>query len=200
MMTDIRYIIYNSYMGLSCLRSPQSGFRRDRKDDEDSSRCRGMSLQPDADELDRLILKALAEGPRTPYSDIAEQLAEEGHEMSSEGVRHRVSKLLDRTSIFFLLEPEEHEWEIVRLAISVSDEPGAKGEAMEAIAEMSFWLVTRGIGTYDIYAVATAATNSRVDELVSRVEELDTVVDVEHSIETSRYTNVDDYLSAGQRD
>lgn len=159
-----------------------------------------MSLQPDADELDRLILKALAEGPRTPYSDIAEQLAEEGHEMSSEGVRHRVSKLLDRTSIFFLLEPEEHEWEIVRLAVSVSDEPRAKGEAMEAIAEMSFWLVTRGIGTYDIYAVATAATNSRVDELVSRVEELDTVVDVEHSIETSRNTNVDDYLSAGQRD
>ena len=159
-----------------------------------------MSLQPDADELDRLILKALADGPRTPYSDIAEQLAAEGHEMSSEGVRHRVSNLLDRTSIFFLLEPEEHDWEIVRLAISVSDEPDSKAEAMEQIAEMSFWLVTRGIGTFDIYAVATAATNSRVDDLVSRVEELDSVVEVEHSIETSRDTNVDDYLSAGQRD
>lgn len=159
-----------------------------------------MSLQPDADELDRLILKALAEGPRTPYSDIAEQLAEEGHEMSSEGVRHRVSNLLDRTSIFFLLEPDEHEWEIVRLAIRVGDEPGSKAEAMAEIAEMSFWLVTRGIGTFDIYAVATAATNTDVDELVSRVEELDDVVDVEHSIETTRDTNVDDYLSAGRRD
>lgn len=159
-----------------------------------------MTLEHDADELDRLILKALAEGPRTPYSDIAEKLAEEGYEMSSEGVRHRVSKLLDRTSIFFLLEPEEHEWEIVRLAVSVSDAPGAKEDAMERISGMPFWLVTRGIGTYDLYAVATAATNSRVDELVSQVEELDSVVGVEHSIETTRHTNVDDYLSAGQRD
>lgn len=157
-----------------------------------------MSIQPGADELDRLILKILANGPRTPYSDIAEQLADEGYEMSSEGVRHRVSKLLERTSIFFLLEPDEHEWEIVRLAISVTDDPGGKTEAMERISEMPFWLVVRGIGTYDIYAVATAATNSRVDELVSTVEELDAVVDVDHSIETSRYTNVEDYLSVGQ--
>lgn len=159
-----------------------------------------MSLQPDADEVDRIILKALANGPRTPYSDIAEQLAAEGHEMSSEGVRHRVSKLLDRTSIFFLLEPEEHEWEIVRLAITVSDEPEAKTTALEQISEMPFWLVTRGIGTYDVYAVATAATNSQVDDLVRAVTELDSVVEVEQSVETSRHTNVDDYLSAGQRE
>ncbi|SDF71243.1 DNA-binding transcriptional regulator, Lrp family [Halorientalis regularis] len=163
------------------------------------STCLGMSLEPDADEVDRIILKALANGPRTPYSDIAERLASEGHEMSSEGVRHRVSKLLDRTSIFFLLEPEEHEWEIVRLAITVTDDADAKSTALDRISEMPFWLVTRGVGTYDIYAVATAATNSRVDELVSQVRELGVVADVEQSIETSRDTNVDDYLSAGQR-
>ncbi|WP_336000703.1 Lrp/AsnC family transcriptional regulator [Halorientalis halophila] len=159
-----------------------------------------MSLQPDADEVDRIILKALANGPRTPYSDIAEQLAAEGHEMSSEGVRHRVSKLLDRTSIFFLLEPDEHEWEIVRLAIRVTDDPDAKATALEEISEMPFWLVTRGVGTYDVYAVASAATNSRVDELVTAVTELEIVESVDHSTETSRHTNVDDYLSAGQRD
>jgi DNA-binding Lrp family transcriptional regulator len=159
-----------------------------------------MSLKPDADEVDRIILKALANGPRTSYSDIAERLSQEGHEMSSEGVRHRVSKLLNRTSIFFLLEPEEHEWEIVRLAITVTDETDAKSTALNRISEMPFWLVTRGVGTYDIYAVATAATNSRVDELVSKVRELDVVDNVEQSIETSRDTNVDDYLTPGQRE
>ncbi|MFB6164155.1 MAG: Lrp/AsnC family transcriptional regulator [Haloarculaceae archaeon] len=159
-----------------------------------------MVLQPDADEVDRLILKALAKGPRTPYADIAEELADRGHEMSSEGVRHRVTKLLDRTSIFFLLEPEEHDWEIVRLAVSVSDADGAKERAMDQLSEMPFWLVTRGVGSYDVYAVATAADNAEVDRLLTAVEELDDVVDVEHSIETSRTTNVDDYLSAGRRE
>ena len=152
----------------------------------------------DIDKLDRLILKVLANDPRAPYSDIAHDIAEEGYEMSSEGVRYRVSKLLEQTSIFFLLAPSDHDWEIVRLAISVHDDPGAKEEAFAAIAEMPFWLVCRGVGTYDIYAAGTTPSNSKVDELVRNVEELDAVVDVEYSIETRRDTNVDAYLSPDQ--
>ncbi|WP_254538487.1 Lrp/AsnC family transcriptional regulator [Halomarina litorea] len=152
----------------------------------------------DLDELDRLILKVLASDPRAPYSDIAERVAEEGYEMSSEGVRYRVSKLFEQTSIFFLLAPSEHNWEIVRLAISVSDDPDAKSEALAAVSEMPFWLVCRGVGSYDIYAVATAASNSEVDRLVREVEELPAVESVDYSIETERYTNVDNYLSPDQ--
>lgn len=150
------------------------------------------------DQLDRLILKVLAKDPRAPYSDIAEEIAEEGYEMSSEGVRYRVSKLLDQTSIFFLLAPSEHEWEIVRMAISVSGEPNAKTEALDAISEMPFWLVCRGVGDFDIYAAGTAPSNVEVDMLVRDVQELEQVVDVSYSIETERDTNVDDYLSPGQ--
>lgn len=149
----------------------------------------------DVDKLDRLILKVLADDPRAPYSDIAEEIAEEGYEMSSEGIRYRVAKLFEQTSIFFLLAPSEHDWEIVRMNISVSDEPGAKGQAFEEISEMPFWLVCRGVGTYDIYAAGTAPSNVEVDELIRDVEELDVVVDVGYSIETNRDTNVDDYLS-----
>ncbi|MFC7157142.1 Lrp/AsnC family transcriptional regulator [Halomarina halobia] len=152
----------------------------------------------DIDELDRLILKVLANDPRAPYSDIAEAIAEEGHEMSSEGIRYRVSKLLDQTSIFFLLSPGGHDWEIVRLAISVSDEPGAKEAAFEAVSGMPFWLVCRGVGSYDLYAAATAPSNVEVDSLLREVEELDSVVGVDYSIETQRDTNVDDYLSPEQ--
>ena len=147
------------------------------------------------DDIDRTILKILADDPRTPYSEIASGLVEEGHELSTEGVRKRVSKLLKRTSPFFLLAPEEHDWEIVRLAISVADEPGAKDALLDEIAEMPFWLVCKGIGTYDIYAVATAVSNEDVDALVQRVAEIETVADVEFSIETERDTNVDDYLT-----
>ncbi|ELY50452.1 Lrp/AsnC family transcriptional regulator [Natronolimnohabitans innermongolicus] len=149
----------------------------------------------DVDDIDRAILKILADDPRMPYSEIARVLADKGHELSTEGVRKRVSKLLDRTSPFFLLEPEEHDWEIVRLAISVTDEPGAKDALLEEIAEMPFWLVCKGIGTYDIYAVATAVSNEDVDALVQHVREIDTVADIEFSIETSRDTTVDDYLT-----
>lgn len=152
----------------------------------------------DLDKLDRLILKLLAADPRAPYSDIAERVAEEGYEMSSEGVRYRVSKLLERTSIFFLLAPSEHDWEIVRLAVSVGDGPDAKSDALDAVSEMPFWLVCRGVGSYDIYAVATAASNAEVDRLVREVEELPAVAEVDYSIETERYTNVDTYLSPDQ--
>ncbi|SEH18180.1 DNA-binding transcriptional regulator, Lrp family [Natronorubrum sediminis] len=149
----------------------------------------------DVDDIDRAILKILADDPRTPYSEIARILVDKGYELSTEGVRKRVTKLLERTSPFFLLEPQEHDWEIVRLAISVTDEPGAKDALLDEIAEMPFWLVCKGIGTYDIYAVATAVSNEDVDALVQRVKEIDTVADIEFSIETSRDTNVDDYLT-----
>lgn len=152
----------------------------------------------DLDKLDRLILKVLATDPRAPYSDIADRLAEEGYDMSSEGVRYRVSKLLEQTSIFFLLAPSEHNWEIVRLAISVGDDPDAKSKALDAVSEMPFWLVCRGVGSYDIYAVATAASNAEVDRLVREVEELPAVSEVEYSIETERHTDIDTYLSPEQ--
>ncbi|THE66330.1 Lrp/AsnC family transcriptional regulator [Salinadaptatus halalkaliphilus] len=147
------------------------------------------------DEIDRAILKVLAQDPRTPYADIADRLVDEGYELSAEGVRNRVSKLLQKTSPFFLLEPEEHDWEILRLAVSVADASGARDDVMERIADMPFWLVCKGIGTYDVYAVATAASNADVDALVQQVKTMETVTNVEFSIETGRDTNVDDYLS-----
>jgi hypothetical protein len=59
---------------------------------------------------------------------------------------------------------------------------------------MKFWLVCRGFGTYDIYAVASAASTQEVDDLVSEVRELDVIDEVDHSLETDRRTDVNDYL------
>lgn len=148
----------------------------------------------DLDEIDRIILRILAQDPRAPYSDIAERLKDEGHEMSGEGIRHRVSNILDRTSIFFLLAPEDHTWEIVRLAVRAADGEGDKAAAFETLSDMKFWLVCRGFGDFDFYAVASAATTQEVDDLVSEVRELDVVDEVEHSLETNRRTDVNDYL------
>ena len=151
------------------------------------------------DEIDRMLLRILAKDPRAPYSDIADELEERGYEMSSEGIRYRVKNIFNKTSIFFLLSPEEHNWEIVRLAVSAVDEEGAKEALFEELSSMRFWLVCRGIGTYDAYAIASAESTQEVDELVTRVEELDEVDSTKHSIETDRRTDVDDYL-ATQRD
>ena len=153
-----------------------------------------QSVEHTTDRLDRTILKILAEDPRMPYSDIADRLLEEDYEMSAEGVRKRVTRLLDITSPFFLLEPQEHDWEIVRIAIWAADEHGAKDDAHATISEMPFWLVCNGIGTYDIYAVASVPSNAEIDDLVRQVRELDSVADLEFTIETGRDTNVDNYL------
>ncbi|GAA0250869.1 AsnC family transcriptional regulator [Haladaptatus pallidirubidus] len=145
------------------------------------------------DEIDSEILRLLAADPRAPYSEIADHLEAAGYEMSSEGIRYRVSKLLDATTVFFLLDPEDVSWEIVRIAVKAVDESEAKTKTFEKIADMRFWHVTRGIGTYDVYAVGMAPTLAKVDELVTTIEEYEFVENVEHIVVTERESAMSDY-------
>lgn len=145
------------------------------------------------DDMDSLILQILSSDPRAPYSEIANKLEEAGYEMSSEGIRYRVSKLLDTTTVFFLLDPEDISWEIVRIAVEAIDEEGAKDEAFERIVGMRLWHVVRGLGTYDVYAVGMAPTLSEIDDLVTTIEEFDVVKRVDHIVVTDRESNMEDY-------
>lgn len=145
------------------------------------------------DDIDSLILQILSSDPRTPYSEIATRLEEAGHEMSSEGIRYRVSKLLDTTTVFFLLDPEDISWEIVRIAVEAVDEDGAKDETFRKISEMRLWHVVRGLGTYDVYAVGMAPTLSEIDDLVTSIEEYDEVERVDHMVVTERESDMKDY-------
>lgn len=147
------------------------------------------------DDIDRVILRILARNPRIPYSDIAEELAEEGYEMSSEGIRYRVSNLFDSTSILLLTAPKDHGWEVLRLLVSVENEPGAEREAFERLQEMEFWMACRTMGSSDLYAVATARSNREAHEMVSEVRGLEHVESVEPLIETDRETDISNYLS-----
>jgi DNA-binding Lrp family transcriptional regulator len=149
----------------------------------------------DLDDIDRTILRILAQDPRTPYSDIADQLDAAGHEMSSEGIRYRVAKLFETTSILLLTEPKEHGWEVVRLFVTVENDPDAKPETFVALQSMKFWMVCRAMGSFDLYAVATIQSNHAADELVSRVRALAGVDEVFHAVETDRTTEIDNYLS-----
>lgn len=158
-------------------------------------------MSPDSrsslDEIDHLILSILAKNPRTPYSDIADGLAAKGHSMSAEAIRKRVSKIFEATSMFFLLSPDEHDWEIARIGIRVENEPGAKARVLDAISEMNIWFINRGFGTLDLYAVATAASNEEVEQLLTEIRELDGVADIEYIVETGRITNIQNYLLSG---
>lgn len=147
------------------------------------------------DEIDSYILSILARDPRTPYKEIADELDDAGFEMSGEGIRYRVRKLMDVTTTFFFIDLEQVTGEIVRIAVTVSDDPDAKQRAYEAISEMPFWHTTRGIGTYDVYAVGIAKTIHDIDELVTTVKELECVDSVEHIVATERNGDIEDYLS-----
>lgn len=152
------------------------------------------------DDIDAQILRILANDPRMPYQDIANELAEVGYEMSGEGIRYRVSKLMEATTAFFLLDPERTSWEreIVRIAARATDGPGDKTEMFERISEMPFWHVTMGIGTYDVYAVAMAPSLSDIESLLTTVRELDCVDTVDHIVVTERSSDLDDYYRAGE--
>lgn len=145
------------------------------------------------DEVDSHILRVLSENPRAPYQKIADELADEGHDMSGEGVRYRVSKLTDATTAFFLLDPEDVSWEIVRVSVRATDAPGAKHEAFERVSDLPFWHVTLGIGTYDVYAVGMAPTLADIEELVTTVREFESVGTVDHIVVTERHSDLDDY-------
>ncbi|SEH17194.1 DNA-binding transcriptional regulator, Lrp family [Natronorubrum sediminis] len=146
------------------------------------------------DEIDRRILEILANDPRSPYADISDELAQHGIELSSEGVRRRVTTLLDDMTSFFLPRPERNSWEIVLVTIKTENCENSKRDAFEAMADMDFWFVAEGFGTIDLYGIMTAKSNSEIGDLLVRLEALDSVREINHFIETDRAVNIRNYL------
>lgn len=147
------------------------------------------------DDIDGVILRALAENPRIPYSEITDTLAEIGYEMSPEGVRYRVDKIIELTTVFFLVDPQIVSWEILRISVSTKDREDSKREAFEFLCEQPFWHVSRGIGTYDLYAVGSLPSLQKVDELVATVREEDCVSKVEYIVVTERNQDMTQYMN-----
>lgn len=154
------------------------------------------SAQVDSfDEIDTEILQILTENPRTPYAEIQERIKEQGHEMSTEGIRYRVSKIFDRTTPFFLLDPKRIDWEIVRIAAKTADKPGAKDDAFEFICSLPFWHVSKGIGTFDLFGVGTAPSMKDVEELITEIRESHLIDQIDYLIVTERNRDMNSYLS-----
>lgn len=149
------------------------------------------------DEIDREILQLLTRDPRMPYSEIAKHLEEVGHSMSSEGVRHRVTKLFDETSIFLLTGAKGNDWEVMRLNVVVEDDPGASEAVFDRLGDLDFWLVSRGFGTVDVHAVATISDVGEADELVNTVRSFEEVASVTYFLETERTTDMHKYTISG---
>lgn len=145
------------------------------------------------DAIDREILQLLLQDPRMAYSEIARHLEDVGHQMSSEGVRNRVTKLFDETSIFLLMGPQGNDWEIIRLNVVVKNEAGASEAVYDRMSDRDFWLVCRGFGTVDVHAVATVADISEADDLVNSIRSYDEVETVNYFLETDRTTDMHNY-------
>jgi hypothetical protein len=146
------------------------------------------------DEIDRRILEILATDPRSPYADIANELAEYGIDMSSEGVRRRVTSLLENMTSFFLPRPERNSWEIVLVTVRTTNDPTAKRGVFEAMSDMAFWFVAEGFGTVDAYGIATAKSNAEIDDLLVQVRGLESVTEIDYFIETDRNVDIGNYL------
>lgn len=147
------------------------------------------------DDIDGVILRTLAKNPRIPYSEITDTLAEMGHEMSPEGVRYRVDKIIELTTVFFLVDPQKVSWEILRVAVSTEEAADSKRAAFDLLCDQPFWHVSRGVGTYDLYAVGSLPSLEKVDELVTTVSEADCVRDVDYIVVTERNQDMTQYLN-----
>jgi DNA-binding Lrp family transcriptional regulator len=147
------------------------------------------------DEIDREILRMLSKNPRIPYKELSSKLEESGYEMTGEGVRYRVSKLLDATSPFFLLLPAEFGWEVLRICIVVENMKNAVDEVNEAVCESDAWLVTKGFGDFDIWAIMIAKNNRDIQNFLTNIKSIEYVDQVHHFVETERQTYMKDYLT-----
>lgn len=154
----------------------------------------GKSSATELDEIDRLILGILSDDPRTPYSDIATELEKNGYQMSGEGIRHRVKHLFEATSTFFMLNPESHDWHVLRVTISVDDSTDAKPAVIDELQTMPFWFLSSGLGSFDIYANVLAKTLKEVDDQVADVRSIDGVERVDFFLETNRETDMRKYF------
>jgi DNA-binding Lrp family transcriptional regulator len=152
------------------------------------------------DAIDTQILVILSEDPRMSYQQLSRRLEEEGYQMSAEGVRRRVTDLMAATTPFFLLDPEQLAWEIVRISVRATDGPGDKDDAFDRIAEMPFWHVTKGIGTYDIYGVGMAPTMADIDAMVTEIRGYDCVAEIDFIVVTDRRSDLQDYYRQGLRE
>ena len=150
--------------------------------------------QDQLDEIDRIIMGILTTDPRIPYNDIAMKLSERGYEMSSEGVRHRVLSIFDITSTFFMLDPSEHGWHVLRVAISVDGGGAARDRVLDELKNEPVWFTGGGIGTFDIYAVATTPSMQKTDRLLNNIQGIDDVNDVAHFLETERKIDISKYI------
>ena len=147
------------------------------------------------DKIDKEILTVLAQNPRIPYSELSERLGESGYEMSSEGIRYRVSKILETTTVFFLLDPQKTTWEVIRVMVVTTEDPGAKENTFQMVSNMPFWHVSRGIGTYDLFAVGSASSMNNVDGLVTTIKEYEFVKKIDYIVVTDRNRDMESYLS-----
>ncbi|WP_247730315.1 Lrp/AsnC family transcriptional regulator [Halovivax limisalsi] len=150
------------------------------------------------DEIDRIILGILSEDPRTPYSDISERLERRGHEMSGEGIRYRVQNLFESTSTFFMLDPNVHDWHVLRLSITVDDAPDAKASVKETLSELPYWFISSGVGSVDIYAVRLAESLADVEESTDAVRAIEGVESVDFFLETRRETDMRKYFPTSE--
>lgn len=147
------------------------------------------------DEIDRHLIRILSKDPRASYVELSEELAARGHELTSEAVRRRVQDIMDVTSVFFMLSPDEHGWEIIRIGIHVANEPDAIQHVFEQVKETGTWLVCTGIGSYDVWAIGTSGANEDIQKLLAQIRGIEFVDGVEYFIETSRSTSIEKYLN-----
>ncbi len=123
------------------------------------------------DDLDREILYILRRDARTPYTEIADRIG------TSEGtVRNRVEQLVDDGVIerFTVATRRGNVKAMIEIGVDVNVDTGGLTERLAEWEHVDFvWQVS---GDEDIVVVVDAADTGALNDLISRVRDLDEVI------------------------
>jgi DNA-binding Lrp family transcriptional regulator len=123
------------------------------------------------DDLDRRILNILRRDARTPYTEIAEEVA------TSEGtVRNRVERMLEEGAIerFTVATRTGNVKAMIEIGVAVDVDTRAVSDRMAEWGPVDYvWQVS---GEEDIVLVVDAADTQALNDLITKARELDEVV------------------------
>ena len=123
------------------------------------------------DDLDREILDSLRRDARTPYTEIADEIG-----VSEGTVRNRVDSLLEDGIIerFTVATRTGNVKAMIEVSVAVDVNTAEVSDRMTEWEEVDFvWQVS---GEKDIVVVVDAADTQGVNELITKIREMDDVV------------------------
>ena len=147
------------------------------------------------DTLDSEILILLAKEPRITLNELSSRLKRKGIDISIEGVRKRVSRVLKNSLFMPFIKWEEYGLSLLTVEIKVRGGMEARKQVVDNVKKIGSFLNLFTFGNFDVIAFFTIKGKSRISSIIDRLKEIPRVKEVSHSMITEQQISLENIFS-----